>query len=136
LRAAQGRRTLLLEIALDFIVRESGSPQEPHSIRLLAYKYYLSDTDEREILAYHWHPSGESRVVDPHMHLSNRLNPIEMGRNQDPLRLADLHLLTGFVTLEDVVRLLIEEFGVRPRLAEWDALLRANRATAHAEQLR
>lgn len=101
---------------------------------MVSYEYRILDRDDREVLAFHWHPAGLSNVTDPHLHLSSRLNPIEMGRDQEPLPLADMHIPTGFVTLEDVVRLLISEFGIRPRHAKFDAVLRENRALALAEQ--
>ncbi len=94
----------------------------------------MLDREDREILAFHWHPIGLSDVTDPHIHLSSKLNPIDMGRDQDPLPLAGMHIPTGFVTLEDVVRLLITEFGITPRRDDWDALLRDNRTIALTEQ--
>lgn len=103
-------------------------------MKTVSYEYRLLDREEREILAFHWHPVGLSHVTDPHLHLSSRLNPIDMGRNQDPLPLAGIHIPTGFVTLEDLVRLLIAEVGICPRRPDWDAVLRENRTLAHAEQ--
>jgi hypothetical protein len=100
----------------------------------VSYEYRIVDPDEREILAFHWHPTSLSNVIDPHLHLTSRLNPIDMGRDQDPLRLAGIHIPTGFVTLEDIVRLLITEFGITPRRDDWDDLLRENRTIALAEQ--
>jgi hypothetical protein len=101
---------------------------------LVSYEYRLLGEDRHEIVAFHWHPVGLSNVTDPHLHLSSRLNPIELGRNRAPLSLADMHIPTGFVTLEDVVRILITEFGITPRRDDWDALLRENREAALAEQ--
>ena len=101
-----------------------GDPSETYVTSVVSYTYRLLDLDEHEILAFHWHPVGLSDVVDPHLHLSSRLNPIEMGRNQEPLPLVGVHIPTGFVTLEDVVRLLITEFGITPRRDDWDNLLR------------
>ncbi len=100
----------------------------------MSYEYQVLDREEREILAFHWHPVGLSDVTDPHLHLTSRLNPIDMGRDQDPLPLADMHIPTGFITLEDVVRLLITEFDIRPRCTDWDDLLRENRLAAQMDQ--
>lgn len=111
-----------------------GASNDEYVTNVVLYTYRLLNIEEREILAFHWHPSGLSDVTDPHLHLSSRLNPIDMGRNQDPLPLAGMHIPTGFVTLEDVVRLLITEFGVRPRHSDWDTVLRENRTLALAEQ--
>lgn len=59
----------------------------------------------------------------PHLHLSGRLPPLELGSRAGSVRLGGMHLPTGGeigqVTLGDVVRLLITEFGVAPRRAGW-----------------
>jgi hypothetical protein len=34
-----------------------------------------------------------------------------------------MHLPTGFITLADIVRLLIDEFGVEPLRADWRDVL-------------
>jgi hypothetical protein len=87
------------------------------------YETSILDRDGNEIVAYHWHPLGQSNVKHPHVHLSNQIRPIELGRNQTPLPLADMHLATGVVPLAHVVRMLIEEFGVAPLRDDWDAAL-------------
>lgn len=128
------RRTILFDLTLSFEIVQEADPRSAYDSRLVSYEYRLLGEDRQEILAFHWHPTGLSNVTDPHLHLSSRLIPIDMGRNQDPLPLAGMHIPTGFVTLPDVVRLLIEEFGIHPRQADWDAILRENRALALAEQ--
>jgi hypothetical protein len=117
-----------------FAIDQRGGQRTLQNVRLVSYEYRLLDLDQREIIAFHWHPTGLSNVTDPHLHLSSRLNPIEMGRNQEPLDLADMHIPTGFVTLEDVVRLLISEFGIAPRRDDWGDLLRENRMAALVAQ--
>jgi hypothetical protein len=117
-----------------FAIDQRGGQRTLQNVRLVSYEYRLLDPNQREIIAFHWHPTGLSNVSDPHLHLSSRLNPIEMGRNQEPLDLAGMHIPTGFVTLEDVVRLLITEFGVTPHRDDWDDLLRENRMITLAER--
>jgi hypothetical protein len=117
-----------------FAIDQRGGQRTLQNVRLVSYEYRLLDLDQREIIAFHWHPTGLSNVTDPHLHLSSRLNPIEMGRNQEPLDLVDMHIPTGFVTLEDVVRLLISEFGIAPRRDDWGDLLRENRMAALVAQ--
>jgi hypothetical protein len=134
LQAETVRRTVLFRLTLSFEIVQPDDPRHEYATRVLSYEYRLLDREEREVMAFHWHPIGLSDVTDPHIHLSSQLNPIEMGRDQEPLALADMHILTGFVTLEDVVRLLISEFSIRPRHADWDATLRENRSLALAEQ--
>lgn len=88
-----------------------------------AYRYHILDRDDREIVAYHWHPEGVSSVTEPHLHLSGRLNPLDTGPRDVPIPLGEMHLPTGTVTLTQVVRLLITEFGVEPRRDDWATVL-------------
>jgi hypothetical protein len=134
LRSDDRRRTILFDLTLSFEIVQEADPRNAYDSRLVSYEYRLLGEDRYEILAFHWHPVGLSDFIDPHLHLSSRLNPIDMGRNQDPLPLAGMHIPTGFVTLEDVVRLLITEFGITPRRDDWDDLLRENRTIALADQ--
>ena len=97
-----------------------------YAAREVAYQYQLLGADGREVLAYHWHPTGVSPVTWPHLHLSGRLAPLDAGRGQAPIALGGMHLTTGLVTLADVVRLLITEFDVRPRRGDWATVLEAN----------
>jgi len=134
LRTGNAQRTIFFEFTFSYTLDQPSDPRHNYGVRIVSYEQRILDRDDREILAFHWHPTGRSNVIDPHLHLSGRLNPIDIGRNQELLPLADMHIPTGFVTLEDVVRLLITEFGITPRLADWDALLRENRSIALAEQ--
>ena len=80
----------------------------------VSYRYALLATNESEILAYHWHPTGSSPIVAPHLHISAR-HP-----NRD---LSKSHLPTGIVSPAAFIRALITEFGVEPLRADWDTIL-------------
>lgn len=98
------------------IVRIAGSPG-PWTIRIVTYHYSLVDDSDRDILSYEWHPEGTSWVTWPHLHVGGAML-------QDGARLSSrMHLPTGQVAIEDVIRLAIVEFGVRPRRADWAAVL-------------
>lgn len=98
--------------------RESRSRWEAHTT---GYMYTLEGADGREILAYHWHPTGNSHVTTPHLHL---------GAGAGSLRpeLTKAHLDTGLITPVTLLALSIEQFGVRPRRADWRAVLEHTRA--------
>jgi hypothetical protein len=81
------------------------------------------DPSGRELIAWHWHPTGHSDVTHRRLHLSSRIAPIELGGGLDPLPLADLHIPTGHVDLADVAPFLIAEVGIRPRKRRWEATL-------------
>ncbi len=84
-----------------------------------AYSYLLNDRDHKEILAYHWHPDTRNSVDFPHMHLG-------AGTGMARRELFRAHLPTGRITLEDMVRLTIIEFGVQPYRDDWREVLAAN----------
>jgi hypothetical protein len=83
-----------------------------------AYEYRLSDQDDREIMAYHWHPDGQSHIQAPHLHLGPGA---EIGR----AALLRAHLPTGTVPIQDVLGLAIETFEAEPARHDWDRVLRA-----------
>jgi hypothetical protein len=77
-----------------------------------AYYYRIDTTNGGELLSWHWHPDG--RFKQPHLHVA------ALNRRQ--------HLPTGRVSLEAILRLLLTEFGVRPRRADWESVLAASQA--------
>lgn len=104
------------------IVRTEDAPLG-YDVRTVGYVYTLLDLHERELLAYHWHPVGRSLITTRHLHLSNQVPPLDLGRGADPVALADMHLPTGSVWLADLVRLLIAEFGIESRRPDWQTVL-------------
>ncbi|MCX6023620.1 MAG: hypothetical protein NTZ05_18175 [Chloroflexi bacterium] len=76
----------------------------------------MLDRQERELFAYHWHPEGHSRVTFPHLHVAQ-------GRVDYAGLLAKAHFPTGTIALRDVLRLMTEDFGVRPRREDWASVL-------------
>lgn len=100
-----------------------------YAVRSTYYAYEILDLDEAEILTYHWHPGGVSPVSRPHLHLSAKIEPIpaaSVGQLPFEVRLSELHITTGRVLLEDVVRMLITEFNVSPLRDNWDETLVEN----------
>jgi hypothetical protein len=79
------------------------------------YWFEFLHADERELLAYHWHPTGASPIIWPHVHVSGPTAPIDMTRG---------HLPTGPVALPWVLRYAIADLGVRPLRADWQDVLR------------
>lgn len=116
---------MLLSVVHDYAVLPAGDRRR-FEARTTYYAYEILEHGGREIVAFHWHEQGKSRVVAPHLHISSRMPTIDLGPRFDPVVLAEMHLPTGLVRLADVVRLLIEEFGVAPRRADWEAVLHAD----------
>lgn len=123
------RRKGLPRLHLGFIqryrliqVEEADDPRRPYGARIAEYIYSISDHRNVEILSFHWHPESPlSPRPEPHLHVK-----IKVAEGSDP-SLAEtfpkLHIPTEHVTIASVVRLLIEQFGVHPLKANWDAIL-------------
>jgi len=88
------------------------------SIVITGYLYTVEDLAGRSLVAYHWHPSGQSRVKWQHLHLGPAA---EVGRKP----LLQAHLPTSVVTLNEILRMLIEDLGVQPLRRDWERVLAA-----------
>lgn len=88
------------------------------SVGISGYIFSFGGQDGSEVLAYHWHPGGTSRVTWPHMRIHHDVAGLILPRT---------HLPTGVITVQDVVRLAVEEFGVQPRRPDWLDVLERTR---------
>ena len=84
------------------------------------YQYALDDADDHEIVAYHWHPAGESDVTRPHVHLG-------IGAKIKHLGLLRAHLPTNRIAAEDFLLLAIRDLGVEPLRDDWREVLEETR---------
>lgn len=127
-------RRLHLEVTQHYrIVKvdESSDPRGPFHVRTAGYYYSISDHRGSEILVYHWHPEAIRGARDePHLHIKVKVS----SRNDPSLDdlFSDLHLPTERITIETVVRLLIEQFKVQPIKADWEDILSESEAAHRA----
>jgi hypothetical protein len=84
-------------------------------VEIVGYLYVIG-YEGRELVAYHWHPRGDSPITKPHMHVGTN---IQVGDRW----LGKVHLLTGAISLEQVVALAIAELGVEPLRDDWERLI-------------
>jgi hypothetical protein len=103
----------------------------PYQVAESGYMYSVLDRSDRELFAYHWHPDGLSPTVEPHLHMSGvasfLLPPSQESQKSTELPLNKAHFPTGPVTLQQVIRLLIEDLGVEPRTPNWRQVLESTR---------
>jgi hypothetical protein len=111
----RGEVDLGLTVVQQFRLVESSVRGAPWKARTAAYWYILQDADEQELLAYHWHPEGHSPVTTPHLHVRADMAPFRFGHR--------IHLPTGRVALEEIIRIAITEFGVTPLRDDWPDVL-------------
>ncbi|SPF43243.1 hypothetical protein SBA4_3010004 [Candidatus Sulfopaludibacter sp. SbA4] len=87
-----------------------------------AYYYSLLDAAEKGIIAYHWHPHGN--VAFPHLHIGS-------GARVGRVDLRNAHIPTGRIAMENLLRMVITEFGVAPRRGDWpDVLAQSQKLTS------
>lgn len=124
LHTMPGRARIALAIKHDLLVMRVNMRRNEFEAITAAYAYRVLDHNGDEIIAYPWHPNSASNVIHPHLHLSHSIKPVPSAPSNDPpIALADMHVATGFVSLSDIVRMLIIEFGVEPRRAGWETIL-------------
>jgi hypothetical protein len=116
--ARNGR--LLIDIQQRFTLREVDDPDTgPWKTSTAKYRYTIYRPDQREVLAFHWHP-GREAYDRPHLHVGHGA-----GALIPALRAA--HIPTGRVSVEDFILLAIREFGVRARRGDHVRVLEASR---------
>jgi hypothetical protein len=113
--ALQGSERLGLSVAQNYRLVEFEGPRGPWKVQTIAYFYELRRGDH-ELLAYHWHPQGASRYTSPHLHLG-------AGAEIAFAPLHRVHLPTGRIAVEELLRIAITEFGARPRRGDWEEVL-------------
>lgn len=87
-----------------------------------AYRFSIDSAETgHEIIAYHWHPTGRSHELEPHLHLGAGL---ESARPE----LFRAHFPTGVITFHQIVQVLLTGFGVTAARPDWRAVLTRERA--------
>lgn len=116
-----GEGQLSVSIIVHYRIIQNVDHVEPWRVITTGYSYTFTDAASHEVIAYHWHPAGRSFVEYPHLHMQAGA---QVGRRD----IANAHLPTGWVTLNDVIRLAIAELGVTPRRDDWRDVLAETRA--------
>lgn len=107
-------------------------------VTTVSYEYYVLDTQDAELLAFHWAPRPQFRGPDfPHLHVSAPLT-IKTGRfgGSRQSRLDTVHIPTGRISLESVIRLLVDELNVQARFHDWEERLKRTEATFRSTRTR
>lgn len=103
---------LSIDVAEEYEVRQDA---EGWRVEILGYLYAIG-YEGRELVSYHWHPSGSSPITWPHMHVGAN---IQVGDRW----LGKVHLPTGAVGFERVVAMAIAELGAKPLRDDWERLI-------------
>lgn len=123
LRRRSGLSLVRFQAAQTFEIVEDERYDGEWKVQTLSYIYgvkvaprRLRDGESPDVIMWHWHPYRSPEHPEPHVHppTSHRL----FGLN-----LPDLHVPTGRVSFEDVIRFLISDVRVVPLDDEWPAIL-------------
>lgn len=110
---------------LSIILRDAGVGQSP---TVSGYLYALLDHSGREHLAFHWHPSSvRSLATFPHFHVSAALRSVALSGQSNLLSLDKTHIPTGHLPVATIIRFLVADLGIRPRMAGWEDRLEGAR---------
>ena len=112
----RGSSRLWLAFRQYYRIIESEIRHAPWTVVVEGYEYNFLDSDQREILAYHWHSMGQSAFISQHLHIGH-------GAMAAREELHTAHLPTGYVSLADIIRLLVRDFRATPRRRDWESIL-------------
>jgi len=112
-----------LFLAVSQQLRVDEQPNKTWKLRTLTYSYHLledSSPDSRWIIRWEYVSHIQRRNEHPrhHVHIDT---VVETPAGK--MDLDKLHLSTGWVTIEEVIRFLIAEMGVKPKVENWDEQL-------------
>lgn len=126
LRVEAGKPQIGVKIAQSVRIVQTGSSkrQDRYTVSVARYVYALMTADGREILAFHWTPDAAdpNQRRFPHLHVG----AVNLDAN-GPIRpgtFHKMHIPTGPVSIEAIVRLAITEFNVLPLRSNWEQVLR------------
>jgi hypothetical protein len=109
-----GLPPMRLELTHDYHVVPPDGGRGLWRVSTAGWIYELADSRDQLIAAFHWHPEGSGRATRPHVHVHG---------HHDTVDLHKLHLPTGRVPIESVVRFAIEDLNVVPRRSDWERVL-------------
>jgi len=124
----------MLDLWHEYRIVPGAGPERPQSWRVstTGYEYRLLDSIERELVVFHWQLGPTFRGPDhPHLHLSASLVARVSATATRELPLDRLHIPTGRITIDAVVRMLVAEFGVAPVVPDWERRLARTEAEFH-----
>ena len=96
------------------VARPQEDPHAPWAIHVEGYSHDLFGENEREVLAFHWHPDGRSPIIEPHLHIEASIARVDLRK---------AHVPTGTMTLQAFLGFMSRDLGVEPLRSDWRAIL-------------
>ena len=93
-------------------------------LKTVEYRYWIQGDSSFHTNAWFFRFEYKSPKLRAGMHPRNHLHlPCLIPCVGSNLNLADIHIPTGWVTVEEMIRFLIQELGVKSRARKWHELL-------------
>ena len=121
-------QALKVELLHRFIVVKTEGERRPWAVTTTKYVYEVANEQDDTIAAWHWHPvttQAGDQARWPHLHAYGA---------RDTLTLHKLHLPTGRVSIEAVMRFLIQDLDVTPRRPDRERVLEQHEQAFHRER--
>lgn len=105
-----------------------------HFFRTVQYRYALTPEHHSEPqLRWEYVRFPHKQKAFSRHHLQGPI-PLNLGDDRyHPVTLNDLHLPTGWIPVEEVLRFCIVDLGVKPLSPNWDEILRESERQSRAE---
>ncbi|MFN0093598.1 MAG: hypothetical protein ACKVVT_02330 [Dehalococcoidia bacterium] len=114
--ALRGRyRRIQFRMLQRFTVRDDGPAAARFRVSPTEYLYEVTADQGSEILSYHLH--SQKGVTFPHLHLKAGAGDLREELRDRP------HLPSGLVAIQEVVGMLIRDFGVPALRRDWEGIL-------------
>jgi hypothetical protein len=110
-----GRDRLEFSFYHPYAVHQSLDAPVRSVVHSSGYFYQVREQTGQKVIAFHWHPGRRGQPDFPHLHVTSHVGGVHIS--------AKSHVPTGRVSLESVVRFLIEELHVRPLRRDWEQVL-------------
>jgi hypothetical protein len=91
------------------VIQTSEPLRGPYRVHTAGYEYEFFSREGISIIAYHWHPTGQSHITWPHIHLPKA----------EVFDFSKVHPPTGRISVEAALRFAITDLGVVPRRGKW-----------------
>ena len=99
------------------IIRMPDAKSQPFRVTTRAYLHTLAEEGGAELIAAHWHPTGNSARRLPHWHVGSA------ALAHDGVFTPRAHIPSPRVSFEAVIRLTIEQFHLPARRGDWSEVL-------------
>jgi hypothetical protein len=127
-----GPNRLRIQVGHAFrLIETPDADRGPVKASTVRYQYLITTDGHREVFGYHWTPDAPApQKTHPHMHIGSLVTAESAFL---PKTFSGLHIPTGRVSLESVIRFLIEELAVETIIDRDTALdrLRQSEAAFH-----